>query len=270
MDGSHRPERGRALGVGLRSRRDVLRAAVLGGVATSLAAGSGAAASTRHRFAAQRRASSAGGPGAVRVLWQAGVAQRLFALTFDDGPSSAYTTRLLDVLGELQVPATFFCVGRAARAHPELVARASAEGHEIGNHSDTHVNLGTASADQTRAELVSCQRTLTELTGRRPALVRPPYGAVSGAVLRVTAELGCHLALWSFALDEEGRTTADVVEQARSRLSPGGILLAHDAGDLRRQVGMDAVPYIVQLARDAGYRMATVSELLTQHRDERP
>jgi peptidoglycan/xylan/chitin deacetylase (PgdA/CDA1 family) len=167
-------ERPPAVPHGLQSRRGVLRAAVIGGVVTSFAAGSGAAASTRHRFAAQRRASSAGGPGSVRVLWQADIAKPLFALTFDDGPRSAYTPTLLDVLGELGVPATFFCVGQAARAHPELVARASAEGHEIGNHSDTHANLGTASAEQTRTELVSCHRTLTELTGQRPALLRPP------------------------------------------------------------------------------------------------
>lgn len=242
---------------------------MIGGLATSFAVGSGAAASTQQRFAAQRRASSAGGPGAVRVLWQADIARRLFALTFDDGPSSTYTPPLLDVLRELQAPATFFCVGQAARAHPELVARAFAEGHEIGNHSDTHANLGTASTEQTRWELVSCQRTLTELTGRRPALVRPPYGATSGAVLRVTAELGCHLALWSFAIDEDRRTTSDVVEQVRSRLSPGVIMLAHDAGDARRQVGMQAIPHVVRLARDAGYRMVTVSHLLSEHRDAR-
>lgn len=252
---------------GLRSRRQVLRAAVVGGVA-SLAAGSGAAASTRHRFAAQRRASSAGAPGSVRVLWQADVAQRLFALTFDDGPSRTYTEPLLDVLADLKVRATFFCVGQAARAHPELVVRASADGHEIGNHSDTHVNLGTASAEETRSELTSCHRTLTELTGQRPALVRPPFGAVSGAVLRVTADLGCDLALWTFALREAGRTTAEAVEQAGSRLTPGGIMLAHDAGGIHRQVGMDAVPHIVQLARQAGYRMVTVSELLAEEQNQ--
>jgi peptidoglycan/xylan/chitin deacetylase (PgdA/CDA1 family) len=89
-------------------------------------------------------------------------------------------------------------------------------------------------------------------------------------VLRVTAELDCNLALWSFALDEDDRATADVIEQARSRLSPGGIMLAHDAGDARRQVGMDAIPHIVRLASDAGYRMVTVSELLSEHRDIRP
>lgn len=248
----------------------MLRAVVVGGLATSLAAGSGAAASTRQQFRAQRRASSAGGPGSVRVLWQADVAKPLFALTFDDGPSSTYTAPLLDVLGELQVPATFFCVGQAARAHPELVARAAAEGHEIGNHSDTHANLGTASVEQTRTELTSCQHTLTELVGQPPALIRPPFGAVSGAVLRITAELGCNLALWTFAVREEGRTTADVVEQVRSRLCPGGIMLAHDAGHVRRQVGMAAIPHIVQVARDAGYRMTTVSQLLSEQHDIRP
>lgn len=244
------------------TRRQALRAGLAAAAAGSVAVTSGAAATVRQRFAGQRRALSAGGPGSLRVVWQVELRERVVALSFDDGPSRTWTPRLLDQLGELGVPATFFLVGRAARSFPDLVARMAAEGHEIGNHSDTHANLGTAPASTVTAELGRCQRTLSELTGVRPALVRPPYGAVSGAVLRAVAELDCDLALWTFALTQHDRGRTGLVEQVQSRLRPGAVVLAHDAGDSRRELEVDAVPGIVQAVHAAGYRLTTVGNLL--------
>lgn len=240
------------------SRRQVLRAAAL-----AAAAGAGAAAGQgRARLATHERTPTAGGTGQLQIVWDGPGHSGTWALTFDDGPSVTYTPRLLDDLAAAGARATFFLVGQAARQHPHLVSRIVEAGHEVANHSMTHADLGLASPEQIHAEIADTHALLADLTGRAPLLFRPPYGKITGTVLAEASKLDYQLVMWSFALREQDRSSADNVAMVRERAAPGTIVLAHDAGDQRRRIGMRAVPGILAAAEQLGLQAVTVSELL--------
>lgn len=131
------------------------------------------------------------------------------ALTFDDGPNPAWTPRLLDVLAEHDVRATFFLLGGFAQAQPELVRRIAAEGHLIGNHSWSHPHLSRTSADKVREELLHTSTVLEQITGAPVEFFRPPFGARRPAVFRIARELGLKLTLWNAMTSDWSEPSAD-------------------------------------------------------------
>src|SRR5262249_43291182 len=111
------------------------------------------------------------------LLHRQGFRDHCLALTFDDGPSSPYTGRILDLLGRLDVHGTFFVIGGNAERHPDLIDREWREGHEIGNHTYTHPNIAAVPQRRVSFELNATQRVLQSLLGRSTLLFRPPYNA---------------------------------------------------------------------------------------------
>ena len=97
------------------------------------------------------------------------------ALTFDDGPDPKWTPAILDILKQENVPATFFIIGKNGQAYPDLVRRIVNDGHEVGNHSFTHPNLGEIPLSLTELELNATQRLIESEVGRSTVLFRPPY-----------------------------------------------------------------------------------------------
>jgi peptidoglycan/xylan/chitin deacetylase (PgdA/CDA1 family) len=122
---------------------------------------------------------------------------RELALTFDDGPNPAWTPRLLDVLAEHGVRATFFMMGSHAIEEAELVRRVAAAGHVVGNHSWSHPNLARTSAARVREELRRTTETLEQIDGVPVRWFRPPYGARRPAVFRIAREMGLEPVLWN-------------------------------------------------------------------------
>ncbi|MEO3784654.1 polysaccharide deacetylase family protein [Actinocorallia sp. B10E7] len=180
------------------------------------------------------------------------------ALTFDDGPSSG-TSRLLKLLKQGGARATFFVVGPQARSRPGLVARAHADGHEIGDHTERHPQLTGLSSGRIRQELSGTRRTITKLTGTRPALFRPPYGATDRRVAAEARRLGLAQILWDVdTRDWRDRNSSIVARRAISGLHRGAIILMHDT----HPTTIAAVPRILRTAKARGYTLVTVSELL--------
>ncbi|PYK87793.1 MAG: polysaccharide deacetylase, partial [Verrucomicrobia bacterium] len=101
------------------------------------------------------------------------------ALTFDDGPSEKLTPRLLDLLAQYHIHATFFVIGENVSQHPEILQRAAREGHEIGNHSWSHPNLAKMSDDGVRSQIKRTEEAIIGAIGSRPVLLRPPYGSLT-------------------------------------------------------------------------------------------
>ena len=99
------------------------------------------------------------------------------AITFDDGPHPVYTEMLLDGLKERGVQASFFVLGKNAEIYPELVSRQQEEGHLIGNHTYSHLQLTKANAEKYEQELLQTAKLLKDITGQEIQYVRPPYGA---------------------------------------------------------------------------------------------
>ena len=181
--------------------------------------------------------------------------RKLVALTFDDGPSSVTTGRLLDILKAKGVKATFFVVGNMARKAPELVRREEAEGHEVGSHSVAHQNLSKFGVASLQNDVAEMDRIFMEILGRKVAIMRPPYGAVS-TVMR--SSLGKPMINWAVdPLDWKYKNAATVRQNVVSATFDGAVVLMHDI----HATTVDAVANIIDDLRARGYEFLTVSEL---------
>ena len=184
------------------------------------------------------------------------------ALTFDDGPDPERTPALLDALGELGAPATFFLLGRCVDAHPEVAARLAREGHEIGNHTYNHRYLPLARSRAVAAELVATDAAIARATGAVPSLARPPYGGRSPRNVRAFAGQGKRLVLWDVnSFDWKGAPADEVARRVVERSRPGSIILLHEARE-GGEVTVDAVRRLVPALRARGLELGTVSRVL--------
>lgn len=177
---------------------------------------------------------------------------KYIALTFDDGPRRDTTEKLLDGLRERGASATFFLVGEEIAGKEDLVKRMAAEGHQIGNHTWSHVRLENAgTAGQ---EIRMTERALEELLGEENYWLRPPYGIMEEGV-----ETSVPLVKWSVdPRDWESRSTAKVVQAVLRDAGPNAIILLHDI----YPTSVEAALQIVDALEKEGYWFVTVEELL--------
>ena len=192
------------------------------------------------------------------------------ALTFDDGPSE-WTPAILDVLNEHGARATFFVVGEAIEGREDILRRAVAGGHEIGDHTWSHPSLVEVAPDGIRAELEQTSVAIERAVGSRPHVFRPPYFQHDDEVDRIVAEAGygdpvlCTVDPSDWKATSEGPIVAAVLARAHA----DAIVDFHDGRPLRdssstpsRQPTVDAVRQIVPRLVEQGYALVTVSELL--------
>src|SRR6201993_448480 len=182
------------------------------------------------------------------------------AMTFDDGPSGTLTPKLLALLAAHHIKATFFMIGENVAKHPEIVARAAREGHEIGNHSWSHPNFGRMSDESVRRQLRQTDDAIKNATGKRPTLMRPPYGSITAREKRwIHDEFGYDIILWDVDPYDWKRPGPAVV---RSRIlketRPGSIVLSHDI----HPGTIEAMPSTFDELEAKGFKFVTVSELI--------
>lgn len=160
----------------------------------------------------------------------AGTAAPTLALTFDDGPHPEHTPRLLDVLRERSLVATFFVIGDRAARHPDLVRRIADEGHELGNHTWSHSEPAQTSSRQFLDEVRRTDDLLVELTGAVPRTMRPPKGELGWSKLSGLWRLGKSVVLWNVDPRDYRMTSADDMAAWCSGYQPqgGDIVLMHD------------------------------------------
>ncbi|MET8243925.1 polysaccharide deacetylase family protein [Streptomyces sp. NPDC005202] len=184
---------------------------------------------------------------------------KCIALTFDAGPSEN-SARLLDILKEKKVPATFFLLGaRHIEKYPELVKRMAAEGHEVASHTWDHKILTRTTPAQIRDELQRPNEEIERLTGRKPTLMRPPQGRTNGTVHKICRELGMAEVLWSVtAKDYTTNVSALITKRVLAQASRDGIILLHDI----YPGTVPAVPGIIDALKARGYVFVTVPQLL--------
>jgi peptidoglycan-N-acetylglucosamine deacetylase len=171
------------------------------------------------------------------------------ALTFDDGPNSAWTPRLLDILAAHSVRATFFMVGNFVQAEPALVRRVAAEGHLIGNHSWSHPNLARTPASRVVEELTRTCDLLEQGLGKPVRYFRPPFGARRPFVLRTARGLGMTPVTWNAMTTDWSDPSADrIAEQLRSQIEANrrrgwaSNIVLHDGG--HRALNADRGPSV--------------------------
>jgi peptidoglycan/xylan/chitin deacetylase (PgdA/CDA1 family) len=199
---------------------------------------------------------------------QVRVDQPYIAMTFDDGPSTENTPRLLEILKQRNIKATFFLIGQNAEANPDLVRRILAEGHEIGNHSWTHPQLSKLSDDRVTAEITKTQDAIKDASGYTPTLLRPPYGAITPRQREwIANQFGLNIILWSVDPFDWKRPGASVISQRiLSQVRPGAIILSHD---IHKQT-VDAMPATLDALIAKGYKFLTVSQLIAMNKPKPP
>ncbi len=182
--------------------------------------------------------------------------QKKIALTFDDGPHPYYTEQLLDGLKERDVVATFFVTGEHAALHPDVILRMQQEGHLIGNHTYSHIQLTVGNRETFKAELVKTSETIKEITGEDVEYVRPPYGAWDKSL---EGELNMFPVLWSVdPLDWCSEDAACIANKVISKAEEGDIILMHDY----YATSVTAALNIVDELLEEGYVFVTVEEIM--------
>lgn len=211
------------------------------------------------------------------VLYHQGAGdEHQVVLTFDDGPDPKWTPRILDILKQRNVKATFFLVGRQAENYPGLVRRIVAEGHEIGSHTYTHANLSLISDLQIQLELDATELLIESITGRSTTLFRPPYNADTRPsslaelepLKKVQDDYGYLIVMESIDPEDWARPgTDEIVQRIKEQRHEGNVILLHDAGGNRQQT-VEALPKIIDYLQTCGDRIVPLGELLDIPRDE--
>ena len=178
------------------------------------------------------------------------------ALTFDDGPHPVCTPQLLDGLKKRDVKVTFFVTGENVESYPEIVKRASEEGHLIGNHTFHHVQLTAANSDDFKKEIISTNDIIQEVTGKETSFIRPPYGSWDK---KYEKELDMFPVLWDVdPLDWCSTNVDKIVRSVLTGTKENSIILMHDSYDST----VTAALQVVDILKAEGYEFVTVVEIL--------
>lgn len=181
---------------------------------------------------------------------------KVVALTFDDGPHIRYTEKLLEGLRERGIKATFFLIGESIEGKEDVVRQMKKDGHLIGNHTDTHVQLTLLSEDAACAEIWKSNTKIYDVTGEIPTYIRPPFGSWD-------EDLGCAIDMtpvfWNVdPLDWKYQNADRVVKHVVSKVESGDIILMHDV----YESSVEAALKIVDILLEKGYEFVTVEELI--------
>lgn len=192
------------------------------------------------------------------VLRSLPTTERVIALTFDDGPRSSLK-KLLAILEEKEVPATFFLLGSHAQKRPALVRAIIQAGCEIANHTWSHPHLTRLSQEEMVSQVDSCAQAFAALGARAKPYLRPPYGDWDEGVRQVSEDLGYKLVLWNVDTRDWQYDDAEIVlGRALSGLKPGCIVLFHDGP----RVTLEVLPRFIDEARARGYKFVLISDYI--------
>lgn len=198
-------------------------------------------------------------------IWRGRRAGRFAALTFDDGPDSLHTPRVLDILAREGVTATFFLIGQRAAAAPELVRRIASFGHDLGNHTFSHPSLWLCGPARTEREIVRGHEAIMAAGGSAPRFFRAPWGMTNLAMLPVLRRLGTPCVFWT--VQPEGRRPVEPAAQLRratTQVKAGAILDLHDADGVPGAGDrlVRTLPALIGALREGGYTLAPLRDLL--------
>ncbi len=187
--------------------------------------------------------------------------QKKVALTFDAAWGNEDTQKILDILKEKNVHATFFMTGGWVKNYPEDVKAILAAGHDLGNHSENHKNMSQLSSDEQKQELLSVHERVRQLTGYEMFLFRPPYGDYDDSVVLTARECGYYPIQWDVdSLDWKDYGTDAILDRVlnHSHLGNGSIILCHNGAKYTAQ----ALERLITGLQEKGYRIVPVSELI--------
>lgn len=269
------------------------RRSFLGATATGLAVGAGGflAGQAQHSLppnalagqALETASAAANGEsvaryGTHRVVYSFSTTENIAAISFDDGPDPRYTPRILDALDKAGIKATFFAMGYNAQLHKDILKDVVAAGHEVGNHSWSHLDQAYTTAKKTRLEIVDAKHVIEDIIGQPTIGYRPPRGDISGSGLKVCAQLGYDVYIWSCTRGRGGVGTPESVSKyIADTMQAGDVVDLHDSTgrgvfspgeafakhlDACREVEVRALPQTLARIAAKGLRLCPVTTAL--------
>lgn len=188
------------------------------------------------------------------------------ALTFDDGPHPAFTSRILAILKQYNIHATFFVVGKMAERNPGVVRAEASEGNLIGNHTYDHVNLNKVPENVIATEWQKGNAVIKSILGKNPTFCRPPGGDYDRLVITAAMQNGLTTVLWTDDPGDYAKPGDKTIERrVLDRISNGGIILLHDG----IQQTIDVLPQIINHLEKKGFKFVTVDQMIQQQHAQR-
>ncbi|MDI3534709.1 MAG: peptidoglycan-N-acetylglucosamine deacetylase [Thermosediminibacterales bacterium] len=192
-------------------------------------------------------------------IYRVNTPEKKLSISFDAAWGADHTPEILRVLREHNIKTTFFLVGFWVEDYPEMAKKIAEEGHEIGNHSSTHPNMGGLSEQKILRELKQAHDIIKKYTGYEPKLFRPPFGDYSNRLIKTTREFGYEVIQWDVdSLDWKDLSAKAIEDRVLKKVKKGSIVLFHNNG---KNTAKAIVPIIEKL-QSKGYKIVPISELL--------
>ncbi len=187
------------------------------------------------------------------------------ALTFDDGPDSYYTERVLEILKDHDIPATFFLVGSNVNIYPDVVKKIVEDGHVIASHSWSHPNLSKLNKEELSLEIKDTEKIIEEQTGINIRFLRPPWGFVSDNLLETAQEMNYKIINWNVdSIDWRDQNVDQILINTIPNISNDSIILFHSAGGRNQNLDatINVLPELIETLKMNGYTFVTVDKLI--------
>ena len=210
------------------------------------------------------------------VVWEINTKEKLVAITFDDGPHPVFTPQILEILAKYNAKATFFVAGNKAERFPEVLKRVAKEGHEVGNHTYSHLITSKISAVKLTEELKRTDNIIQGITGNKPILYRPVAGIYNDVIINTAIKNGKFVILWSWDQDPRdwrNPPANQITRYVTKGINPGDIIVLHDwHGSEFSQACQTvlALDDILSYLSTKGYKSVTVSEMLYRSKTNYP
>ena len=191
--------------------------------------------------------------------------EKVIALTFDDGPTAAYTNEILAILDQYGVKATFFVIGREVEENPEYARSIVEAGHELGNHSWSHPNMSLLSLDRIADEIERTDAAIRAVGYEGELHFRPPFGKKLLTLPWYLRQHNRTTVMWDIEPETYTEIAAEpsrIVQHVLDKARPGSIVLLHLMYE-SRETSRQALPTIIERLHEQGYKLVTVSELLS-------
>ena len=185
--------------------------------------------------------------------------EKKVAITFDAAWGDEDTDELIAILKENDVRSTFFMVGGFLERYPQSVKKFAEAGHEIANHSDTHLHMSGLGEEQIIKELSGCETKITNITGKSTKLFRAPYGDYDEALVKKAREQGYQVVQWDVdSLDWKDLTPEEIVSRVEKNIKEGSIVLFHNGA----KNTPEALKILLPKLKQKGYSFVTAGELI--------
>lgn len=192
-------------------------------------------------------------------IYNVATQEKKVAISFDAAWGNEDTAQLIDILAKYKIKATFFIVGEWVDKYPESVKALSDAGHSIQNHSDTHPHLPELDKESIINEINNCNNKIEKLTGKRPVLIRVPYGDYNNCVVECVNELKMYTIQWDVdSLDWKDYDAQKLYNRVTSKVNCGSIVLFHNAA----KHTPEALPSIIECLLEKGFKFVTIEDLI--------